>query len=226
MSTAVLALFLLNTLGLLDPFEGQYGLCSAVRDGNVPRVRFLLAVYPDLLDANNEGYTKVPLTLLQIGAQRNQLAVMKALIELGADPQTGIGRYGTPLQIAARAGHREAAELLLANGAILDIYSAVALDKRDEVERFLRVANMIGLASWIANSRFEFNWVSTPLLNVATSRGHAEMAKLLIQYGADPAAKVIQIPCFISDINHKGVIIGLTPTGIHTPELDVPIRKP
>lgn len=34
------------------------------------------------------------------------------------------------------------------------------------------------------------------------------------------------LPVYISDVNAKGVSVGLTPTGTFAPDLDVPIRKP
>jgi len=217
--------FALCFLNLLNPHDWNSGLYEAVRNGNVDRVRFLLAVHPELLNAP-EQYTKRPLTPLQIAAERDQLAVMKVLIELDVDLRTG-GSGGTPLQLATHAKNREAAELLLAHGAVLDLYSAVSLDKRDEVEQFLRLAAVLGLEKWLANVRYdEFVWRSTPLLCVATSKGHTEMAKLLIRYGADPDAKVITRPCYISDINHKGVTVGLTPAGTNVPDFDLPMRKP
>lgn len=225
MIAVALALSLLNTLGLSDPYDWRHGLHASVRFGRVDQIRFMLAAFPELLD-ETERSTKRPLTPLQIAADRNHVAVMTLLIELGADLNKGEGHLGTPLQLATRNGHREAAELLLAHGAVLDIFSAVALDRRAEVERYLRFAEVLGMAHWLANARLRMNWESTPLMQIAATRGHTEMAKLLLRYGADPAARVIEIPCFVSDINRKGTVIGLTPAGTRTPDLYVPVRKP
>jgi ankyrin repeat protein len=218
-----LTLCLLN--GLFDPHDSRTGLYASVWDGDPPRVRFLLTVHPHLIDAP-ERFTKHPLTPLQIAADRNRHTVMKLLIERGADLEGADSREGTPLRIAARNGHRAAAERLLASGATLDLFSAVALDKRDEVERFLRTAAAFDRAKWLADARCAEPGEDVPVLCVAASRGHREMVKLLLGYGADPGAKVIARPSVISDINRKGTVIGLTPAGTSALDFDIPVRKP
>jgi ankyrin repeat protein len=224
MFAIVLALSFVSHLAHFDPHDRTQGLYSAVRNGNAFRVRLLLAINPGLLN-EEEPNTKRSLTPLQIAADRNRLAVMKVLIELGADLRKGADSWGTPLRIAACRGHTEAAELLLANGALLDLYSAVALDKRNEVEQIFQLAGLCGVQAWLANSRFmELDWRETPLLHVAAARGHLGMTALLLRYGADPDTKVIKRPFLISDVNVKGETPGLTPAGTWAPDLDVPVR--
>jgi ankyrin repeat protein len=203
-----------TALARLDPYDPDTGLYAAARAGDALRVRLVLAGHPGLLD-EPERYTKLPLTPLQIAADRNHLAVMKVLIGRGADLEAGSDSgWGSPLRIAAREGHREAAELLLEHGAVLDVFSAVALDKRDRVERALRAAAAFGVADWVANARvMEFGRHDTPLVRVAADRGHREMVALLVRYGADPGAGVISEPSFINDNRFEGVTSGVTPAG-------------
>ena len=154
-------------------------------------------------------------TPLQEAAESNRVAVVEFLIACGADLQGGEHRdWWSPLQLAAYHGHREVADRLLAAGAPLDLYSAVALDKRDAVERCLRAAAAFGRAGWVANARYaEYTWTDTPLVCVAYARGHAEMVDLLVRHGADPRAEVIHRPCYISDNRFEGVSAGVTPAG-------------
>jgi ankyrin repeat protein len=227
MSAVVLGLSLLSSLGLLqslDPFDWRHGLYASARSGNAERVRLFLTIRPDLIDAH-ETRTKLQETPLQAATDCNHLAVMKVVIDRGADVNATGSAWATPLQLAAYHGHRDAAELLLKHGATLDLYSAVALNKRDEVERLFVVANVFGLAKPLANSQIaEGRLHDTPLLCVARAKGHEEMAKLLLRNGADPDAKVTTRPTFISDRNFSGPTIGLTPAGVPTAELDVPVR--
>ncbi|MCE9566164.1 MAG: ankyrin repeat domain-containing protein [Planctomycetes bacterium] len=208
-------------------FKAQTELFAAVRADDAVRIRELLRTFPELANEYERG-TKRPLTPLQVATERNQPAAMLALIECGADLQAGAdSSEGTPLQMAARNGHKEATDMLLNSGATLDLYSAVALNKIVSVERFFRVATALGVSPWFANSRWtEPGGRETPLLLVAITNGHLEMVRLLLEHGASPFAQTIINPCFISDNNFKGTTIGLTPVGPPTGDLDVPIRKP
>ena len=220
----VLSLVLL-VANCFDPFDWRTGLHAAARDGNVARVRLFLSLRPELRDVP-ERCSKSQFTPLQIAVDRNQLALVEVLLAHGADVETERGTWRAPLRLATSAGRREAAELLLAHGAVLDFYSAVALDKLAEVESRLRFAAVFGAAKWLANSRVEEGCQDTPVLCVASTRGNAEMAKLLIGYGADPNAKPIRRPAFVSDNNFKGVTYGLTAVGSPAPDLDVPVPQP
>ena len=210
-----------------DPHHRETGLYAAIRAGNVDRVRLILKVHPTLLD-EYESRTKRPLTPLQTATDHGQLGVMELLVSLGADLEGGRDSgEGTPLRMAARDGLLDAAELLLAHGAQLDLYSAVALNKRSEVERLLRVASAFGGARHLASSRWkEPGGLDTPLVCLAGDRGHTEIVQLLVRYGADPKAVAVRSGPFISDNNFKGATIGLTPAGTLTYDLDVPVRKP
>lgn len=220
------AAILLSLLTFINPPSAERGLFEAIIDGDLPTVRFLLTLNPQLLNADLD-LGKRRLMPLQVAAERNQIAVLKLLIDIGADVNAPLDRWGSPLQRAADRGHRKIAEVLLAKGARLDMYSAVALGRCDDVERLLRLAAMIGLEKRLANVRWdESPWRSTPLLCLAKSKGQAEMARLLLRYGADPNAKVIKQPYFVSDVNLKGEVRGLIPAGTWAPDLDVPIRRP
>jgi ankyrin repeat protein len=199
----------LAALRLTDPDDWKHGLGAAVRAGDLPRVQLWLAARPDLLNETSRMHV-LSATPLQAAVEENHLPIVEFLLACGADVE--VGREETPLRIAARGGHRKAAGLLLARGAVPDLYSAVALDDRAEVERQLRLAAALGLGRWVANTRSrEPGGYHTPLVCVAYSRGHADMVALLVRYGADPRAEVIHRPCYINDNRFEGVTAGVTP---------------
>ena len=54
---------------------------------------------------------------LHEAAKRNDIALVKSLLDSGADVNARNGNEETPLHIAASFGHREFVEILLASGA-------------------------------------------------------------------------------------------------------------
>lgn len=96
----------------------------ACRIGDVERVRAFLDADPALLhtrtptwDDHGEGAT-----LLHIAASRNRVAVVKLLIERGADVNAKGGWWVvTPLHWAADNGHTEIVRLLIKHGADVNV---------------------------------------------------------------------------------------------------------
>lgn len=226
MSTLAVALFLVNSTCPAGTHNWRLGIHDAVRDGNVLRVHLILIARPDLLNVV-EPRTKLPLTPLQIAAFHGRTEVAKVLLAHGANVHSDGWGWKSPLQLAASYGYREIAELLLKHGAVLDLYSAVALGKRDEVEGYLRLAAAFGLSKRVANASWaECPWHDTPLLRVAIAHGQVEVARLLLAHGANPLAQPVSRPCYISDNNWKGTVIGLTPGGTETNGFDLPPLQP
>jgi ankyrin repeat protein len=189
MSAATYALLLIAGMNPFDhrnPLHHCGGIADAIRNGDVFHARMLLTFRPKIVNVPLELGFGLSLTPMQLAAEWNTIEVLKVLIEYGGDVNDQGTCNCTPLQLAARYGKREAAELLLKHGAVLDIFSAVALNKRDAVEKFFQLANVFGLAKQLANvSTSTPLWSSPKLLNWAVTAGRAEMAEFLTLQGAD-----------------------------------------
>ena len=102
---------------------------------------------------------------IHYAARNGDLAGVQAELDKGVDvdEDDGSSPAMTPLHWAARVGHKEVAELLIATGADVN-----AIDQ-------------LGRTGWAA-------WHVTPL-HEAAYHGHKEIAELLITAGADVNAK-------------------------------------
>ena len=111
----------------------------------------------DLLEASENGKTEA----------------VQVLLELGLDANTQNENKWTPLHFAAWNGYPKIAEILLQNGAEVNIQTNYpqTWSNNGEMEAFL-----MGLSKGLNQS--------TPL-HFAAQRGHLEVAKLLIQNQAD-----------------------------------------
>jgi len=82
----------------------------------------------------------------------------------------------TPIQAAAHVGNRPIADFLLAEGAPLDICTAAMLGRKDALAAMLREDVTLVYAKGAH---------SLPLLYYTTIYGHTDIAKLLLEAGAD-----------------------------------------
>jgi ankyrin repeat protein len=110
----------------------------AVQAGEVERVRRLVEKAPELLNAYSEqSFGATPLTAACFG---NRMAMVEALLDLGADPNRRsdwkMGPW-SPLHCAVYQRNRALVDLLLARGAILDVHTAAGQGWADEVARLL-----------------------------------------------------------------------------------------
>jgi uncharacterized protein len=82
-------------------------LVEAVKDGNIERVRELIASSADVDQQDEQGWTP-----LNFAAGKGNTAIAKLLIEKGADVFKAGRDQRTPMMIALAAGHAETAEFL------------------------------------------------------------------------------------------------------------------
>lgn len=160
-------------------------LIHAVRDGNVARVELLLV---SGADPNKRSPYNGP---LHDAARMGSVEITTALIQGGADVElSGFGGV-RPLHSAALAGQAKVVSMLLANGAKIDsrdntgrtpLLSFMSGDIRD-------VSTLIALLEGGADPNLLDGPAPYHPLDYAALHGRADMADLLIAFGADMNAK-------------------------------------
>jgi len=107
---------LILALLLFVPLAGAEEIHDAAKNGDLGKVREILAAKPECLKAVNErGYTP-----LHLAASAGQLEVASFLIERGADLEAKNSTGYTPLFLAVAGKKVEAVRLLLEKGAAVD----------------------------------------------------------------------------------------------------------
>ncbi|UKZ96639.1 uncharacterized protein TrAFT101_011417 [Trichoderma asperellum] len=140
---------------------GKYkAIQTAASHGNIHGVKSLVAKDASLLESQE------PETPLYFAALEGCWHMAKSLLELGADPNSGVGERPNerwaPLVVAAEANHLKTARILLENGADPNICGPNDLD--------------------------------TPLWFAATKAASADVVQLLLDKGADPNHELLQPP--------------------------------
>jgi uncharacterized protein len=136
------------------------------KNGIVP----LTAVYAVPGMAEALGFSGDPATM-----RSRMLTIFQALVESKADLEVRDWQGKTPLMLAADAGYFDLAQVLVANGAVINAVEDPSLGK---IPDFLK--NMASSIAKIAENSER----KTALL-YATEKGHAEIVKLLLDAGAD-----------------------------------------
>jgi ankyrin repeat protein len=115
-------------------------------------------------------------------AASGDTACIKHLLAARADINAANPEGITPLRLAAYEGAREAAELLLARGARLDLFSACLLGKTEAVRKLLTEDPKA------LDREYNSYLKETPLM-LAARAGHVKVVRLLLERGAkyDPA---------------------------------------
>ena len=111
---------------------------EAIDKGNVDSVRKLVAQQPELLNSYNYScFGATPLTSVAFKDDREMIDV---LLELGADPNRcsdwDLGPW-SPLHSAIHSNKMELVEHLLEQGAEMDVHTAAALSRLDDIGRLL-----------------------------------------------------------------------------------------
>ncbi|KAH7254278.1 uncharacterized protein BKA55DRAFT_737986 [Fusarium redolens] len=154
-----------------------------------------------LNSCNNDGFT-----LLQIAAVKNDLAMARALVELGVDVNAHGNTHGwAPLLLSCHCGHFDMAKLLIANGADPTIretlhgatilHSLTQFSKREHCEEIFDIALSAGLHINVAMKNG-----ATPLHTTfaAWDYSHGVVTELLLEYGADPTRQVQEWDGFLN----------------------------
>jgi len=174
-SAALGVLFLL----VIPVFAGE--IHDAATEGDIEKVKSLLAEIPELVNAEDDD-EKTP---LQYAAEAGHKDIVELLIARGADVNAKV-TDGAPLHYAAHFGHKDIAELLIARGADVNakmyhgtpLHCAAQRGHKDIVE-FL-IVNGADVNAKVTDG--------TPL-HYAAQRGHKDIAELLIARGADVNAR-------------------------------------
>ncbi|HXP87731.1 MAG TPA: ankyrin repeat domain-containing protein [Bryobacteraceae bacterium] len=157
---------------------------QAVRDGNVERVRSLIAEKPERV----RQVDAVANAALHLAVAGNHLQMVRLLLESGSPPDARNGNGRTPAVIALFGLHRwwrdeekpEILDLLLKSGAEYTILIAAALGDEARVREILRADRSLANAADPCCRR---------PLSGAASKGHTNIVRLLLDHGADPNAK-------------------------------------
>lgn len=191
---------------LLSRESCSRALQSAVFRGRVKLARFLVAKgadvntkgsdsLPVLHAAVQHGHREIVELLLRHAASVHQKdtygrtpllmadsrEIVKLLLAAGANVNAKSADGVTALRQAARHADQETVEMLLAKGARHDVFTAAAVGRGDLVRNFLKDDPALAKAKDGSGS--------TPLI-MAAKWGQAEVAKLLIESGADVKLRV------------------------------------
>ena len=124
-------------------------------------------------------------TPLHFAAMRGDLETVRILVEAGADPNAENDDYGVGvLGWATCFQHvrEDVAAYLLAHGARLNLWTAIALD-RGEVVR-----DLVAREPALLNARMTRNLRRRTPLHHAAAKSRPAMVQLLLELGADPSA--------------------------------------
>ena len=225
-----------------DPNAGRPGgetvLMAGARTGNAELVRALLAAGADVqASAHFQGQTP-----LMWAASEGHAHVVQVLLEAGADVHARSKHGTTALLLAARHGAVDTARVLLGAGADVNAAEPLlAFDARIDVEESQtsgRSPLLVASASMMATSGWEYGLVVTPSahetlaiflldqgadpnlpdsigrtpLHAAVETGKAALVQALLAHGADPNARLIEVPfVFKGDFVSYGRYVGATP---------------
>jgi ankyrin repeat protein len=151
----------------------RHNIFSAVSLGDVETIRSLIARQPGDLERRMNG-TIMRFMPLHLAVVKRQPAVVRALLELGANVECLDEAFFTPLDHAALIGASDMVTILIDAGAELRLPAAAALGRDADVARLLlRDPDAL---------KPEGRWGR--LILRASEHGSAEMAETLLRNGA------------------------------------------
>lgn len=124
-------------------------------------------------------------TPLHLAALAGNLETVKLLVEAGADIEGKGDDYGVGVlgwATCFRQVRQEVADYLLERGARLNLWTAIALDRGEDVRAFIERDRSLLTARMMRNHHRR-----TPLHHAA-ARNRARIVRLLLELGADPNA--------------------------------------
>lgn len=186
---------------LLERYSALYGIspegdeiAAAIRDRDFARVQKMLHASPELLHAGDSTGNRP----IHWATMTRQLDVIDELLERGADINAKRPDGARPIQLTAGdyrfRGWRDVpkentttpADVLVhlrARGAYVDICAAAAIGDLARVQELLEADR--SLANRASEYVTYYLGSGSPLRNAA-SQGHLNIAKLLLEHGADP----------------------------------------
>ena len=180
-----------SVAGREDRDAKEQPLYKAVKDGDVPMVKALVAVGFDMEVV--DGDTGEPYSALNAAAFHGHVDVVRVLLAAGADPEPATGynpatgyRELTPLDYAAREGHMDVMRVLLEAGADADmsLYFAVRGGHFAAIQVLLDAGADVGEAADGSESDSDVDGEAPQILLVAVEYGHRNCLATLLRAGA------------------------------------------
>ncbi|KAN0137681.1 Ankyrin repeat-containing domain protein [Lactarius tabidus] len=168
--------------------RGRTPLHLATIRGHIEVARCLLELKADINVLDNRGLT--PLHQASQGRQRGDpdiVQLVRLLLDNGADLHARDNRGNTPLHFAAPRGHLEITRMLLELKADVnsqDDEGSTPLQRASQVQRERKSDIMRLLLDYGANVNV-YDKCRNTLLHFAASEGHIEVARMLLERGAD-----------------------------------------
>jgi ankyrin repeat protein len=169
-------------------------LLAAAESGDVARVREILRESPHL-KGHHVAYQKTP---LHLAAEKDHAAIAEQLLSVGAELEAEASWGMTPLAWAANMGSNKVGELLLARGARSNLWIDSGLGLLERVRAWWTAEGALrpgaGQAHYPEIAKNEYQKAPPPsdertivsdAFYIACRNGHAEVARFLLERGAD-----------------------------------------
>ena len=174
------------TLPLLfasGPFALSAPVHDAAIDGNVDLVLSLIEADPSMLEIRNE----IGASPLYYAASEGHLELTNKLIALGAEVTVATNDGLTPLHWAALRAHIEVCEVLLDNGS--DVNARSTVQGNTPLHEVWNNGGSVDVALLLIERGAEIDavekWYGMSILHYAANKGLPELARALIERGAD-----------------------------------------
>ena len=167
----LIVVFIFTVYFISSYLKSPKGIKNAILKNDIDAVTKYLDKETNL-DLQNGKWS----SLIVLASSSNLPEIVKLLIERGANVNQYLEheKNVTPLYISVVRKHREVANLLLANGAVLDLYSAAFLGKVEVVKDYLEQNGNISVGKY----------QGITLIHTAAWNNQLEMTQYLITCGA------------------------------------------